>query len=242
MIRRIIRHYTFILSKSAFVKTSLGFLILIILIMFVPMRKDFIKMPFPVQKLSFQSIIFLLVLAFLFYALDMTLRETIIKEKTTKRLELLLANGLPLRDIWIGASLSNFIPNCAFIYLLDAILVILLKVMKINPLPLFSWTFSIIQFINLPLLALAFSFLFVKIILIIRRTEIINEVLYGSFFLIIFGGTWLSNHFIKRVGPNGNLFTVNVIVILTLIEIVILISAFAFRRLNVEDVTLSIPE
>jgi hypothetical protein len=243
MTRGIIRHYIFILSKSVNVKMTLVFSIGILTFTFISITKEFINMPLFLQKLGFQSFAFLSVLSFFLFILSTTLQETIINEKITKRLQLLLANGLPLRDIWIGASLANFISNCAIIFFLEAILVILLKVMKINPFPLFSWTFFIIQLINFPLLILAFSFLLVKIILIVRRTEIITGILFASFFLVAFGGSSLFNYLIKKVGPNGDLFTVNVVVIFTLIEIVLLITAFVFRRrLNVEDVTLSRPE
>lgn len=241
MIGRIIKHYMFILSKSIRIKLSLVIMLGIVSSLFVSITKELSNMPISVQKLTFQSTIFSLVFALFFFISSTTLQETIINDKANKRLQLLLANGLPIRDIWIGASLANFVSICIITFLLEATLIIISKIMRFSFSSIFSLTFSIILLVNFPLLMLAFSFLFVKIVLVIRKVEIITTTLFLSYFLVTFGSSSLFKYLIKRVGPKGDIFTLSFVVIFTFIEIVLLTAAFIFRKeVDVEDVTLSI--
>lgn len=241
MIKRIMKHYLFILSKSiSFIITfvlSFGILIFV----FISIKKEIVNVPLNLLRLTFQGSIFILLLALLVFILSSTLDLTVLTDKITKRLQLFLANGIHLRDIWIGASLANFVSNCTIIFLFEVILLIFLKIIKLNPLQIYNGPFLFILLVNFPLLILIFSFLFVGIYLITRKTEILQIILFGSFFLVNFGGSSLLRYITKKVGIEGNIFTVNVVVVFTLIEIMLLIVILIFRKsLNVEDVTLSI--
>ena len=196
-------------------------------------------------KLQFQGASFLMILSFLIYVFYTTLQETLQKEKLSRRTEFLLANGIQLRDIWIGTAFSNFIVNCIITIIIESEVLIIAKAVNINPFSMFNVPYLALWVVGFPLIALSLSFLLVTIELIVRRVEFVQGILFSSFFLVNFGGTYLVKHLLEKITPNSSmdLFTWNTVGIFIVIGAMILIIAFLIaRKINVEDITLSMSD
>ncbi len=244
---KIVKHNLFVLLKSYKILIEMATMIPVVFFVMYAMIRDLITNSlFGTSLLSvritFHGVGIALMLATVALFSDVILQEILINEKRSRRIELLLANGVHLNDIWIGISISAFILNCMVLFLCAFSMLVPLVIFKIKISSMFNLESLLLWVVLLPVLVLAFSFLISEIGLIIRRIEIINATLKASVFIIVFGGTYVFKYVSNVIQGGGNAITGMLFLYIFIMFIILSLLFFLKKRLTKRNITLSIPD
>lgn len=155
-------------------------LVLIVLALF----SGYINLHYVETDVDFNFIITILSISFFGFMITSVISELTIKEKKTKRMEVLLANGASIHNLFKGYSISTFllciIPNYILIFT-----ICITSSQFVNE-------YSIVYFVFIyPTYCLMFSALLNIIVLIIKNLSKLKNILFLIHFLIIYLGRYI---------------------------------------------------
>lgn len=159
------------------------------------------------------------------------LQDTLLLEKSSGRLELLLSNGFRPQRYWFSSTIAAWI--AAEIILIFVFLdFCIFRVFFFSNVPMFG---LIKNFLYLSFVNIGVSSFLCALVLKIRRIDIVRVLLFLSFYLISFGG----NYLIGKIPPDrGSMLVLGVLgigVVLFILGILI------GRKLDSETIVLTIP-
>ena len=191
------------------------------------------------------------VMQYLFFILDLSLFTTMlsivitnicIREKVCNRIELYLANGVPIKKIFYAYSISTFILSVIGIFLFNCItstfFIITNNLVAINSL----LNFKMILFVSSILLfCFSISLILNAIVLLIKDMSVIRNITFLSSFFLIFGGSYLLKPLIM-LKLNIDFITLVTLIIFVFSAIILSISFSLGHKLNNENIILSLKQ
>ena len=192
-------------------------------------------------RITFQTMGIMIPLAIIGFFAEFVFQEFLANEKMKGRFEFLIANGIPLKDLWMGTSLGISAMSLFILFVIYPLVLFLVYIFTKSS--FYNSYFLILWFVIFPLLAIAVSFLISILGFIIKRVKLFEGVLMGFVLLLFFSGSFIMNHILLKGSKTGNIVTPALIrIFLVVILGTMVLTFFLKKRLTVDNVTLSIPD
>lgn len=194
-----------------------------------------------ITYLTLQGVAILLPSAALIFLLWFILGDLLIKEKNSRRLEFQLANGISPLELWGGLVIGGTILISTLLFWVLFILIIWIYYFDLNS--YLNFNFVILWFLILPMLTLALNALFCLIGFLIKRTDIMQNIIWIGAFFLTFGGSYLLNNFSSSSVTDLSLinFKIN-LYFFCCSGAVFLLCLSIINKINKETIILNVPD
>jgi len=166
----------------------------------------------------------------------------LIEERLKGRFEYLMANKIPLKDLWIGTSMGFSIAGVFTLFSIYGVFSLGTYIMNGN-VPL-SKNLSLLWFAVLPFFIISILFLISALGFVVRRAKLFEFVIMASAFSFFFGSYYfLKNMLFPSSRMPAEIITPHILLGMTLIAVLSVIITFAVAKLLTPDnITLSVPD
>lgn len=220
-----------ILKNTSF---YMQFIVLNVLITFTlfSLLKD---MPPETPRFIIYRILLIMGLSILAFITNIALSETVIREKSTGRVEFLLSNGFKAGSYWYGSILSTWITT-EFVIILTFLTSYFFNVLVFPQVITFTGTLKV--FVALSIFNLGLSGIICSLVLKIRKMSVVNNLLWIAGFLLIFGGSYI----VQKIPLNPKYDAV-ILTGLSLCGIGFFLAGILLgRKIDSETIVLTIPD